>query len=188
MSSFKDPAPIRLSRRRMVARIGLGAGLSLLASCGFRPLYKSEPDTPGATQAMAQIKIYNVISRKRQFDRLGQQMHNLLLDRLNPDGRPAAPAYALRTNLSVSKTETGLRITEEATRARLTVVANFRLFDTATRTLLLQGRERSVNSYNIADSEFATLSAEAGAAERAVRDISDSIKLRLGIYFKSRQG
>ena len=188
MSWHKDPVSAFLTRRRVVGRAGQLAALSLVAACGFRPLYKSEPDNPGAVQAMAQIKIYNVIARKRRYDRLGQQMHNLLLDRLNPGGRPSAPAYALRTNLSVSKTETGLRITEEATRARLTVVANFKLTDTATRKLLLQGRERSVNSYNIADSEFATLSAESDAAERAVREISDSIKLRLGIYFKSKHG
>jgi LPS-assembly lipoprotein len=176
------------SRRRIVARVGQLAGLSLITACGFRPLYKAAPDTPGTTQAMAQIKIYNVIARKRRYDRLGLQMHNLLLDRLNPEGRPSAPAYALRTSLTVSKTETGLRITEEATRARLTVVANYKLTDTASRKLLFQGRERSVNSYNIADSEFATLSAEAHAAARAVREISDSIKLRLGIYFKTKRG
>ncbi|MDH3703051.1 MAG: LPS assembly lipoprotein LptE [Alphaproteobacteria bacterium] len=188
MSSYSDHGSIFLSRRRVVTRVGQLTGLSLVTACGFRPLYKSAPDTPGATQAMAQIKIYNVIARKRRYDRLGQQMHNLLLDRLNPGGRPSTPAYALRTNLAVSKTETGLRITEEATRARLTVVATFKLTATPGGKLLMQGRERSVNSYNIADSEFATLSAEADAAERAVREISDSIKLRLGIYFKSNSG
>ena len=188
MSSCKEEGNKSYFRRQLMTRAGQFVGLSLVAACGFRPLYKTEPDKPGASQTMAQIKIYNVIARKRRYDRLGQQMHNMLLDRLNPKGRPAAPVYALRTNLLVTKTETGQRITEEATRARLTVVANFRLTDASSGKLLMQGRERSVNSYNIADSEFATLSAEAGAAKRAVRDISDSIKLRLGIYFKTKLG
>jgi hypothetical protein len=53
--------------------------------------------------------------------------------------------------------------------------------------MLYGGSEQSTNSYNVADSQFATLNAENDAARRAVREVSDSIRLRLGIYFQRAQ-
>lgn len=175
------------ARARAAALAAVFAAGLVAGACGFRPLYQSDTDNSGVVHEFARIKIYNVRARERRYGRLGQQMHNLLLDRLNPKGRPAQPAYALRVGISVSREETGLRITEEATRALLTVGANYRLADAKTGKTLFQSRERLVNSYNVADSEYATLNAENDAAERAVREISDAIKLRLGIYFKRRQ-
>ncbi|MGH6620581.1 MAG: LPS assembly lipoprotein LptE, partial [Alphaproteobacteria bacterium] len=78
----------------------------------------------------------------------------------------------------------GIQITEEATRARLTVSVSFRLLDAANGRSLYAGSEQSTNSYNVADSQFATLSAENDAARRAVREVSDSIRLRLGLFFQ----
>jgi LPS-assembly lipoprotein len=115
-------------------------------------------------------------------------MRNLLLQRLNPDGTPAQPAYRLETNLSVTKERTGIQITEEATRARLTVSVSFRLYEGGGNgKMLYGGSEQSTNSYNVADSQFATLNAENDAARRAVREVSDSIRLRLGLYFQRAQ-
>ena len=47
---------------------------------------------------------------------------------------------------------------------------------------------RSVTSYDLVDSDFATLSAESDARKRAVRQISEDIKIRLGIYFSAAPG
>lgn len=160
------------------------SGAALLAGCGFRPLYrKMGPDADG-DRNLAEVRILNVKTNRRRDDRLGQKMHNLLLDRLNPSGRPARPLYTLETTLSVSRERTGIKITEEATRARLTVSSGFVLRAVRGGKPLLTGAERSVNSYNIVDSEFASLKAENDAAERAVREISDSIRLRLSIFFQ----
>ncbi|MPY73030.1 MAG: hypothetical protein GEU87_02110 [Alphaproteobacteria bacterium] len=155
-----------------------------LGACGFQPLYKKDASEPGVTDDLARIRILNVNADLPEYDRLGQQMHNMLLQRLNPDGSPAEPFYRLDTQLSVTKVRTGIQITEEATRARLTVSVNFKLLDSTSGRSLYTGSEQSTNSYNVADSQFATLSAENDAARRAVREVSDSIRLRLGLFFQ----
>ena len=162
--------------------------VATLAACGFHPLYKKDSaDVAAVTSDFAQVRIVTVRAANPEFDRLGQQMHNLLIQRLNPDGTPSDPRYRLECDLSVQRERTGIQITEEATRARLTVMVNFRLLPVAGKEALYAGSEQSVNSYNIVDSQFASLSAENDAATRAVREISDSIKLRLGIYFQHEQ-
>jgi len=165
----------------------LAAVPAALNGCGIRPLYGKRSESPGATEAMAQTKLLLVRAKEPKYDHLGQVLHNNLLDRINPSGRPRAPRYALAVNISVNREETGLQITEQATRARLTVRATFTLSEITGRKQVLAGTERSINSYNIVDSQFATQSAEHNAEERAVREIDDAIKLRLAVYFDGRK-
>jgi hypothetical protein len=63
------------------------------------------------------------------------------------------------------------------------VSASYTLSSVATGQALYSGSERSVNSFNIVDSDFATLSAEKDALDRAAREISDAIRIRIGIFF-----
>ncbi len=153
------------------------------AGCGFQPLYQKHSAGSAIGDDLGRIKIANIKTLKRENDRLAQKFHNLLLDRFNPNGRPLRPSHTLFITMGVGKEETGIQITDDATRARLTVSASFALRDTGqTNDEVLTGSERSVNSYNIVDSEFATLSAEADASDRAIRELSDAIKLRVGVY------
>lgn len=155
-----------------------------VAGCGFQPLYRKDAGNPGVTAELERIKVLTVTSEETKYARLGQEMRNLLLRHLNPDGAPAAPRYLLENDLRVNVARTGIQITDEATRARLTVRVVFKLLDARSKRVLYRGDERSVNSYNVADSQYATLSAERDAARRAVREISDSIRIRLAIYFE----
>ena len=77
----------------------------------------------------------------------------------------------------------GVKLTDEATRAKLSMSASYLLSEKKTKVVLLRGRTRSVNSYNVVTSNFATLSAENNAKDRAAREIADDIKLRLGVFF-----
>jgi LPS-assembly lipoprotein len=171
------------SRPRLRALLAPALAAALVG-CGFQPLYMKDAQGSGVTGDLARVRVVNVHASHPEYDRLGQQMNNLLRQRLNPDGTPAEPLYRLETNMSVLKERTGIQITEEATRARLTVSASFRLIDLANNQTVYAGSEQSTNSYNVADSQFATLTAENDAGRRAVREISDSIRLRLGIYFQ----
>jgi len=158
--------------------------LLAVAACGFQPLYQKNSAGSAVSDDLGRVKIANIKTKKREDDRLAQKFHNLLLDRLNPHGRPQQPAYTLIITMGVGKEETSIQITDDATRARLTVSAGFVLRETAqSNQEVLTGSERSVNSYNIVDSEFATLSAEADASDRAIRELSDAIKLRISVYF-----
>ncbi len=153
--------------------------LSALSACGFRPLYGGTENS-AINQQLAHIQISTI------EDRIGQQLHNLLLDRLNSGGRPQKPLYNLSVKLTVSKEEIGLKFTEEATRARLTLRVNYFLTDNGSGKVLAEGGVRSVNNYNIFNSEFARLAAEENAKKRAAREVSDEIKIRLSLYFSQR--
>lgn len=177
-------------------RPGVVVGLSLaLTACGFQPLYKKDAFDQGVTRDLTEIKVLSVGSdnsrgkqqEQRKYDRLRQQYNSLLRRRLNPDGVDRTVRYTLENTLFVSLARTGIQITEEATRARLTVQVSFRLYEAGTKRLLYSGTEQSINSYNVVDSQYATLSAEKDAARRAVREISDSVRLRLAIYFQRQQ-
>lgn len=174
------------SRRRT---LGLLAAIvpAVASGCGFRPLYAKREGRDAAKVDLARTKLRVVRASRPKYDRLGQILHNNLIDRINPSGQPREPLYSLAVKISVHRSGSGLQITEEATRARLTVNASFSLSDVATGKTMMDGKERSINSYNILDSEFATLSAEQDAGKRAVREIADSIKVRLALYFDGRK-
>jgi hypothetical protein len=50
--------------------------------------------------------------------------------------------------------------------------------------LVFEGRQTTIPSFNILRDEVATLSAEQDARQRALRALSDDIRLRLGLYFQ----
>jgi LPS-assembly lipoprotein len=145
-----------------------------VAGCGFEPLHARK--TGAAPSSLAEIRIETIA------DRIGQQLHKLLLDKLNPKGRPAAARYVLSVKLSESLQKLGVRKDEVATRANLVMRASFRLARANDDFTLLTASAISANSYNILRSDFATLSAENDARASAVRELSDEIRTRIGIY------
>lgn len=159
----------------------LAACLAILGGCGFQPLY-GQRDRGSVAAELAAVKI------KLIENRVGQQLRNFLLDRLNPRGQPATAIYDLIIELEESRENLGIRKDETATRANLTLRAEYVLESAATGEILVEGFSRSVTSYDLVDSDFATLSAEADARKRAVRQISEDIKIRLGIYFSAAPG
>lgn len=149
-----------------------------LVGCGFQPLYGGKAGEE-VDERLSAIQIAPM------RDRLGQRIHNLLLDRLNSEGRPSSSKFTLNLAASVSTAELGLRFTEVATRAKLTLIASYYLTDDRTGDVLSEGIVRSVNSYNIPSSEYARITSEADATERAAREVSDEIRVRLGLFFRN---
>ncbi len=168
--------------RGPAAGLLIGAALALSA-CGFTPLYGGAD-----RQAMSPVDHMAAIQISPLPDRLGQRMHNLLRDRLNPSGQPSAPAYVLGLRLSESRQQLGIRKDETATRANLKLAVLFTLSSAQTGSLLHRGLVNSVSSYNILTSPFATDFSEADARGRALRELADGIRTRLGIYFSRKQG
>ena len=150
-----------------------------LAACGFSPLYGGS-ENRAINEEFAHINIAAI------KDREGQIVHNFLLDRLHSNGRRADAKYTLRIKVARTTQEIGLKFTEEATRAKLTLIVRYFLTRDTDGKILTEGSVRSVNNYNIADSEFARLTTERDATQRAARDVSDEIKVRLGLYFSRR--
>ncbi len=154
----------------------MAATLLMLGACGFHPMY-GKANHGAVVPEIAAVGI-GIIP-----DRSGQQLRNMLLDRLTPAGAPAEPRYTLDIALSEARQELGIREDETATRANLIVNARYTLTHVPTRTVLIEGRTRSINSFDIVTSEFATLIAERDARERGLRVISNAIAARLAAYF-----
>lgn len=151
-------------------------GILLLAGCGFEPLHGRPEQGNQTTTRLGQISV-PVIP-----DRLGQLLRNELTSQLTPLGPPRRPAYVLNVEVREVKQELGVRKDATATRANLIITASFDLTDSQTNEKLFRGTVRSINSYNILDEDFATLSAEANARRRGTRELATEIGTRLGIF------
>lgn len=144
----------------------------LLEGCGFRPLYKAGAGSDSAVLGSVDIA--------RIKDRKGQQLRNLLMAGISPHGRAARADYRLKVTLTETKTGLAIRKDETATRANLTIHAQFELVALRDRSLgTFKGNALSTNSYNILTSDFATLSAENDARDRALRTLAEEIRLRV---------
>ena len=171
---------------RAVCGAGLILALLIPASCGFRPLYGE--DSTGGSADMSGVRILAIqdapdaTGRSSVLSARGaQQLRNFLLDRVTPRGQPTPAQYELRVTLAETKsTVLGIRTDETATRATLQVVATFVLTRLDGKGVILVSTARSDVSYNIVNSEFATQAAEDDARRRAMRDLSDTITLRVG--------
>lgn len=172
----------RIGRRVFARRVSLATvALPLLAlsGCGFQPLYGSGSGAGSETVAgdLATVRVEPL------RDRVGQQMHNLLRDRLNPKGQPTAPNYVLQVQLIETTEKLGVRRDETATRANLKMEAEFFLRPLDAKSTLLTGRSSSTTSYDILSNPFATTVSEGDARERALTQVADDIRTRLALYF-----
>jgi len=117
-------------------------------------------------------------------DRVGQQLHNELERLLHPGG--AAPRYAYRLKAELNENTSSLAVKKSAfaTRGNLTVTVRYALLNSATGKSILDASNAITVSYNIFSSEFETLMAEKDARKRAIRELAQEIRIRLGVYLR----
>jgi len=169
------------SRGRLRPKAGLGllalvCGLAL-SGCGFRPLYGEDEAGSSTFDSLETIQIAALP------DRTGQQLHNLLRDRINPRGQPNRPEFVLRIRLTEKTERLAIAQDETATRANLRLRANFTLTKVKSNEVVMKGKSNSANSYNIVDSQYATYVSRNDARDRALRELSEDIRLRLATFF-----
>lgn len=167
------------SRRKAGAGALLLLALALPSGCGFRPLYGERADAAVPAE-LARTRIAVIPNES------GQILRNHLIERLNPDGRPTGEDYVLNVALRETAQELAVRQNATVTRANLVVVANYSL-TRPNGDRVTSGAVSTITSYNILRDEFATLSAERSARERALRQISEDLRTRLALFF-TREG
>lgn len=174
---------LRLLRRRpvLLPPWALLAVPIVLSGCGFQPVYQKTSAVAG-TNVPHQLSTVYVT---RIADRAGQQLRNFLLDRFNPSGAPRKPYFELRTNVREARRSLALRSDAFATRVNLTVSADFDLVRRADGAVLFHGQSQITNGFNELRSDYATLSAERDARERALRAISDEIRDQVAVFLAS---
>lgn len=166
--------------RRAILLGGAVTALTALAGCGFRPVYgtASHDSSRDTSKDLAATKI-GIIP-----DREGQILHNLLLDRFNPAGRPVKPLYTLSTELQISTRDLGVQLDATTTRSEVQIRAS--------SVLHVNGEAhkfsaRAVASYSTSESDYAALVAEQNAIERSLRVIADDLRLQVATFFEKRR-
>jgi LPS-assembly lipoprotein len=165
-----------MKRRWVTSALG-GTVLVLLSGCGFHPLYGST--TQGST-VEDQLSAVVVPSPS---GRLEQLIRNDLVSNLHPAGVQSAGSYRLTITPS-GDTSTGITYpVPSTTRYSYRLSVTYELTDSATGKVLTSGTSRSFVSYDKQKQPFANIQASSDAENRAVREVSNDIRLRLAAYF-----
>ena len=138
---------------------------TLLAGCGFTPLYGDAAGSP----ALSRIAVTT------QDDRIGYRLREQLEDALAWD-RGASPLYRLQTVVEQSRRPLGRRIDDTASRYELTVRAGWTLTPVAGGTPLT-GVETAILTYAAADQPYAAIAAQQDGEDRATAELSRLIRI-----------
>jgi LPS-assembly lipoprotein len=157
----------------------LASSLFLL-SCGFEPIYGVNRNVQtGVETQLADVEIGNIP------DREGQYLRNALIDRFYRGGRPLNPRYTLEiSNLEERLLKLDITKTADATRGQLRMQARLVLRDRPGGKIVLDRNLRTITSYNILASEFATRVTEENARTNALDDLARQAELQLSLYFR----
>ena len=172
--------------RRTVLGLAALAGLPTLGGCGFRPLYAT-PDNSGSISAeLAAIRINEVGEGTER--RIGQILKNELIDRFTAGVGPQPVRYDLVIEIDQSTSPLQIQTTDTVTRFNLVLWARFVLRDSTSFEELYHSTARSTGSYDVVESEYATLVAEQATAQDAASDLSNTITNLLSLYFSRNEG
>lgn len=157
---------------------------SFLNACGYTPLFEQRDSTDlSINKKMALVQIQPI------KDRIGQRLRSNLLVRLNPRGKPVNPLYTLNVVLEETSSKLNIKKSTVVTRGNLRVSATFTLSKISNITSkiesknLLSTKVTTISSYDIPQAQYAALANLKDAQTRALREIADNIRIRIGIYF-----
>jgi LPS-assembly lipoprotein len=171
--------------RRNILRIGGLSGLALLSGCGFQPLYGKQPDGSAASTELAAIQI-NTIGEGTER-RVGQILRNELMNRFTAGIGPQPVRYVLLVEIDQRSSALQIQTNDTVTRYNLVMDADFDLYDASLSTILYSSDASATGSYDVVESEYATLVAEQATTENVARDLAGTITHLLSLYF-TRQG
>lgn len=174
--------------RRNILALG---GATLLAGCGFRPLYgpdgaRSGGDDfraePRLLEEMAAVRVANIPER-------GGQLLRRMLERRFESLRPGTAArYELQASFGVTTEALGFQRDGNVSRVRAIASAPWTLTDGGTPpTVLGRGLARTLDSYNIPSLQFfaADISRE-DTERRMVEELGDRIVMGVAAALRRR--
>jgi LPS-assembly lipoprotein len=153
-------------------RLAALALVSLLAGCGFHPMYSSALDPE-----LSSIFVDPIAERD------GYELRNQLIDLLHSDGVVQGKRYHLTVTLAEASQGIAQQNNAAITRYNETLNATYVLTDAAGKELT-RGTQKQLSAYDVAPSPYATLSAQQDAGKRAAEDMAERIHLDLGVWFR----
>ena len=149
----------------------------IFTSCGYEPIYSKNANT---NKELLSISVQNIKNRP------GQTLRNTLLNQLNPERDRVITKYRLIVEISENKSSLAYRKDMSATRTDLNVTANYLLKDIKNGEILLKQEAKSISSFDVVESVYATLIAEKDVREKNLKVISNDIYTNLVIFFKNK--
>ena len=148
---------------------------SVLAGCGFTPLYAENGVVPGLSriEVIAPDGRTAYLLRERLDDSLGRN-----------GGAP--PAYRLDYELREDRIPRGLGPDNAASRYELNISVDWRLTNLATSAELKRGLTDVIVTYGAADAPYAGIAAQQNGQERAAAEAARRIRLELAQYFATQ--
>lgn len=153
--------------------------LTTLSACGFRPLYAEDRRGQSTAADMSQVEVTLI------NDRVGQITRNLLIETLTPRGQVPNPAYTLDVDVTESTSEQGFTKDNEATIADYLLSANYQLTRKTDAKILRKGKVRARTSYNIVESDFASIEAEKAARRDAARTLAQQLANQVAVGLRA---
>ncbi|MEQ8389979.1 MAG: LPS assembly lipoprotein LptE [Thalassospira sp.] len=167
-------------RLRAVLPVLALVALTTLNACGFRPLYATDSSGQSTASDMAQVDIALI------NDRVGQVTRNALLETLTPRGQVSNPLYDLTVTLTESTSGQGFTKDNEATISDYLVTAQYQLTRKSDSKVLRKGTVRARTSFNIVDSDFASIEAEDAARTDASKQLAQQLANQVAIGLRSQ--
>lgn len=150
------------NRRVILGRCAAVLGVSIIAGCGFTPVYGPEGEgnkVLGKVAFQAPTSKNSYIYVRRLEERLG---------------RVSGP-YILESNLSLGSEGLGSTSSGETTRYRRDGQLTYELKDIATKKTLITGSTTAFTGYSYTGSTVATLAAENDANKRLMVILADQV-------------
>ena len=149
----------------------------IFTSCGYEPIHLKNANT---NKELLSISVQNIKNRP------GQILRNTLLNQLNPKRERVITKYRLIVEISESRTDLAYRKDMSSTRTDLKITANYLLKDIKNGEILLKQEAKSISSFDVVESVYATLIAEKDVREKNLKVISNDIYTNLEIFFKNK--
>ncbi|HTJ65054.1 MAG TPA: LPS assembly lipoprotein LptE [Alphaproteobacteria bacterium] len=168
-----------MSLFKSLASCAFAGALTLLAGCGFHPLYgnNSASHQPEIAAQFAAIQI-SVLP-----DRLGQRMRNMLIDSLHAGGAANDARYSLTMTLKEAVINLGLQENSTSTRGQVRLTVLYFLIDKETGKTLLTETLNASTGYNILVNQFSSFLSQDDAESQGLQEISDQMTEHLALYF-----
>jgi LPS-assembly lipoprotein len=148
-----------------------------LSGCGFRPLYGTMGANPAGQRIFAAIYVEPITQ-----ERVGYDLRNKLIDLLRGPARAQDATYRLEVTITETREGVALQNDSTITRYDLAFTAKYKLTD-AKLNIVTQGQETTLESFDVAQSPYASLTGQEEAEKRAAQDIAEHIQIDLGVHF-----
>jgi LPS-assembly lipoprotein len=174
------PMPARRALFGWVVAAPLVVGIcSLVAGCGWQPLY-ADPQTGPADAELRAIHVVPIA------ERVGQKLEIALRDSLNPHGEPTPQRYSLQITLQFYQLNLGINTQGLGTRGRTDVYATFYLHEFKTGGIPLAGTVHANDSFDLVANGYANIVGMNDSETRVVEELRRDLLDRLTIFMQRR--